>query len=434
MPFNGVGVFQRVYQWVNDAANGIFVDATRTDTDSNDIATGLTNCVTRDGQSPWLANLPAAGFKITGLGAGNSTNDSVNYGQVFVNPTFAGMTATGVVNFSGATSVSVPTVTTSDNSTNAASTAFVTQKAFQAALPAQAGNTGKYITTDGTSASWSDTFTIPITFNSRLNEAKGADIASSSTINLTTATGNLVHVTGTTTITAITIPSGAERTIVFDGVLTLTHNATTLILPGAANITTAAGDSMIVRGDGSGNARVISYTRANGFSAVMPGYVLLSTITPTAVSNIDALNVFTSQYDDYMIIMDGIKPNANDSLKFRFANAGVVDSGSKYYSNNFGTNSSSVVTQGDAGAQTIDSTGKGGNGTINVRNANDATNLKTLDGLWTGQVVPTTFGNALGRWNAYDSANAISGIRFFWNSGSNFQASGKIRIYGIINS
>lgn len=101
------------------------------------------------------------------------------------------------------------------------------------------------------------------------NEAKGADIASAATINLTTATGNLVHVTGTTTITAITLASGAERTVVFDGVLTLTHNATTLILPGGQNITTAAGDRMIVRGDGSGNARVIAYIPATGYPVNM---------------------------------------------------------------------------------------------------------------------------------------------------------------------
>ena len=88
MPFNGAGLFTRIYQWVNDAALGLNVDATRTDTDSNDIAAGLSNCVTRDGQSPFLANIPAGGFKITGLLAGNSPADSTNYGQVFNNPTF----------------------------------------------------------------------------------------------------------------------------------------------------------------------------------------------------------------------------------------------------------------------------------------------------------------------------------------------------------
>jgi len=96
-----------------------------------------------------------------------------------------------------------------------------------------------------------------------LNEIKASDIASASTIDLTASTGNLIHVTGTTTITAITLGSGYERTIVFDSTLTLTYNATTLILPGGIDIVTVAGDTAIFRGDGSGNTRCISYTRTN---------------------------------------------------------------------------------------------------------------------------------------------------------------------------
>lgn len=84
-----------------------------------------------------------------------------------------------------------------------------------------------------------------------LNQVKGADIASAGTINLTTATGNGVHVTGTTAITAVTLGSGMVRWVIFDGVLTLTHHATNNNLPGAANITTAAGDRAIYWSDGT---------------------------------------------------------------------------------------------------------------------------------------------------------------------------------------
>jgi hypothetical protein len=54
---------------------------------------------------------------------------------------------------SGAT-IQVVTQPTSDNSTNAASTAYVNQKAFQAALPAQGGSAGGVLTTNGSAASW----------------------------------------------------------------------------------------------------------------------------------------------------------------------------------------------------------------------------------------------------------------------------------------
>lgn len=135
---------------------------------------------------------------------------------------------------------------------------YVDQLAFLAALPAQ--SLGLCIST-GTVASFSKTLT-----GFALDQVKSTDVASAATIDVASGTagitGNLIHVTGAVTITAITLASGADRTLVFDGILTLTHNATTLILPGGQNITTAAGDRAIVRGDGAGNVRVISYTRA----------------------------------------------------------------------------------------------------------------------------------------------------------------------------
>jgi len=46
------------------------------------------------------------------------------------------------------------TRTAGDNTTNLATTAFVIAQAFSSALPAQAGNAGKFVTTDGVNASW----------------------------------------------------------------------------------------------------------------------------------------------------------------------------------------------------------------------------------------------------------------------------------------
>lgn len=96
-----------------------------------------------------------------------------------------------------------------------------------------------------------------------INETKGNDIASASTVNLDSATGNFVHITGTTAITAITLTSGRERTVVFDASLTLTHSSS-LILPGQANITTQAGDVAIFRGEPTGVVRCVNYTRSSG--------------------------------------------------------------------------------------------------------------------------------------------------------------------------
>lgn len=109
---------------------------------------------------------------------------------------------------------------------------------------------------------------------SALNEAKAADIASAATTNIGSATGNLVHVTGTTTITALgNVQAGTARTVVFDDVLTLTHHATSLILPTGANITTAANDVAMFRSEGSGNWRCVGYMRADGTALIGGGAV-----------------------------------------------------------------------------------------------------------------------------------------------------------------
>jgi hypothetical protein len=139
----------------------------------------------------------------------------------------------------------------------------------------------------GTIAAWTVSLSGP-SLPTVINELKGTTIASAATINLDTASGNFLHVSGATTITAITLASGAERTVVFDGALTLTHNATTLILPGAANILTAAGDSMRVRGDGAGNTRVMSYTRS-ATPVDAAGGIKAAAIASAATLNLDAV-------------------------------------------------------------------------------------------------------------------------------------------------
>ncbi len=101
-----------------------------------------------------------------------------------------------------------------------------------------------------------------VLLSKHLNEAKGSDIASATTADIGAATGNYVDITGTTTITGLgTIQAGSRRTVQFDGALTLTYNATSLILPGDADIITAAGDTAEFISLGSGNWICTKYTR-----------------------------------------------------------------------------------------------------------------------------------------------------------------------------
>lgn len=102
-----------------------------------------------------------------------------------------------------------------------------------------------------------------------LNWGATVTIASAGTVNIGAAASNDLIVSGTTTITAFdTIAAGAMRKVKFTGVLTLTHNATSLILPGGASITTANGDVAQFTSLGSGNWKCDYYTKADGTAVV----------------------------------------------------------------------------------------------------------------------------------------------------------------------
>jgi hypothetical protein len=124
---------------------------------------------------------------------------------------------------------------------------------------------------------------------------KGTAIASASTVDLSAATGDFVDVSGTTTITALgTMNAGIFRVVRFTGALTLTHNATSLILPGSANITTTNGDIATFRSLGSGNWVCVGYTKASGASIIGVSSIATSglasggTITTTGTITVTA--------------------------------------------------------------------------------------------------------------------------------------------------
>lgn len=96
--------------------------------------------------------------------------------------------------------------------------------------------------------------------------SKGADVASATALPLIND-GNYPDVTGTTTITSFdSVGVGTVQKLHFDAALILTHNATDLVLPGGANITTAAGDEFTFVEYAAGDWRCTGYALANGKS------------------------------------------------------------------------------------------------------------------------------------------------------------------------
>ena len=77
-----------------------------------------------------------------------------------------------------------------------------------------------------------------------------------------------MQVTGTATITSLgTGFNGCKREVRFSGACTLTHSAN-LVLPGAANIVTAAGDILQFRCVGTGQWVCVGGSRSNSAEVI----------------------------------------------------------------------------------------------------------------------------------------------------------------------
>lgn len=82
MAFDGSGTFARLYDWTDDRDAGVKIRADRMDSEMDGMATGLSTCITKNGQTTITANLPMAGFRHTGVGNGSARNDYAALGQV----------------------------------------------------------------------------------------------------------------------------------------------------------------------------------------------------------------------------------------------------------------------------------------------------------------------------------------------------------------
>jgi hypothetical protein len=112
-----------------------------------------------------------------------------------------------------------------------------------------------------------------VTLPGALNE-QASSLASTATVTIGAANGNYIAITGTTQITAFDVAlAGVRRTLKFAGSLTIVHSGIYMILPGAANIATAAGDIAEFVSEGFGNWRCIRYQRATGDGLIPTGSI-----------------------------------------------------------------------------------------------------------------------------------------------------------------
>lgn len=138
---------------------------------------------------------------------------------------------------------------------------------------------------------------------------KGSDVASAATISL--GAGQLFHITGTTTITDIDFAAptdGRRAVLIFDASLTLTHNGTTLKIPGNQNIITQAGDRIGIVQDSSDNIIVEWFEPAAGLLgtiagiAQMPGTVMNAKLVASRTGNAETFALKTLAGNDPSIM------------------------------------------------------------------------------------------------------------------------------------
>jgi hypothetical protein len=181
----GIGVFTAVNAATARAALGAAASGANSDITS---LSALTTPLSVPQGGTGLSTVPANGrlligngtnYTLTNLTAGTGVSITNGSGTITINSTGVtvypgagiplstgtswgtsyGTTGTGanvvLVDSPGLTGVpTAPTASPGTSSTQIATTAFVATAAFSAALPGQTGNAGKFVTTNGTTASW----------------------------------------------------------------------------------------------------------------------------------------------------------------------------------------------------------------------------------------------------------------------------------------
>lgn len=155
-----------------------------------------------------------------------------------------------------------------------------------------------------------------------------ATIASSGTTDLGSTAAQTITISGVTTITSFgsTAPNGTIKFIEFSGILTLTHHATSLILPGGASITTAAGDCAVAAHEGSGNWRVHIFSPAAGTAlsanSITAQHLSASTSGFVAMVNGTVATSRSGNAETYSLkTLAGTDPTATDPVDFYFRDA-----------------------------------------------------------------------------------------------------------------
>ncbi|KKM06945.1 hypothetical protein LCGC14_1738910 [marine sediment metagenome] len=281
--------------------------------------------------------------------------------------------------------------------------------------------------------------------------AKGGDITAADPLVLG-SDGNYFDVAGDTNFASITVTAGTLFMLQFDGTPTLTHNATTLDLPGEANITAVAGDSLIGYATAANQVHVILYTKADGTAVVdvdSGGWTWLATVTASNAASVDFTSSIDGTYSQYVIVGVDINPATDDTdLWIRTdSNGGAsFDAGASDY----GWTVDGVISPTPTTADSIDSADAQivTNSTIAANGLGNGADESSQIIIWISNPAGTTYnkiitwqlgvqGTTAGEVHIYHGVGirrataAINAIQFLMSSGN---IDGVFRLYGVANA
>lgn len=283
-------------------------------------------------------------------------------------------------------------------------------------------------------------------------------IASAATCDLGTKESRFLTISGTTTITSLgSISAGISRWCVFSGALTLTHNASSLILPTGASITTAAGDIGLFLSLGSGNWRCMSFMRANGQSLVSVAAINDGTVAAPGMyfSSDTNTGIYRIGADNMGIACNGAKvldigtaglavtgtgsfTGALSSGAHTVTSGGIAVTGNSTITGTFGATATTNIFSLTAAAASL-TVGSGnytqtmttGNVTYTMTAGTFTINLNKSNGLGTFSIIGTT-GNGMVFTAGDDTGAGRAGgsISFTAGTGSGSADAGSINITG----
>jgi hypothetical protein len=151
-------------------------------------------------------------------------------------------------------------------------------------------------------------------------------LTAAATTDLGSATAHVVAIGGTTTITGFGSSASLSApiyTVRFTNTLTLT-NSTSLILPGATNITTSSGDWLLAQYLGNGNWKVLSYQHAQGNTQLKIKAADTSVVSSTTLTNDPDLFTGTLAVGRYSFELYLLIASVSGAAGFKFTNTGTA--------------------------------------------------------------------------------------------------------------